>query len=82
MKLEAAVVSELEGFHLSHDRHWVIDTPEFSGAITDYNWELTGYDKKLVEAFPDVFRYGGNAYYIIYTWVPRMGFSVTQTERR
>lgn len=34
----------LAGFSDDHDRLWLITTPELSGAITEYNEELTGFD--------------------------------------
>lgn len=55
----------LAGLSDKHDWVWLIHTSEFTGAITEYNDELTGFDPRFGLLDPQVFRYGGNAYYIL-----------------
>jgi len=71
----------LNGSSDDNDRLWIIHTPKFSGAITEYNDELTGFDPKLRE-LDKVFVYGGNAYYIINKLAPRNGWRVEKVEDR
>lgn len=82
MKKEHPLRQGLLGFHLSHDRFWMIHTPEFSGVIAEYNDELTGYDPKLAELMPHVFHYGGNAYYILGTLCKERGWKVEEIDDR
>jgi hypothetical protein len=70
------------GFSFDQDRLWLIHTPEFTAAITEYNDELTGYDPRLVELNPKVFCYGGNAYYITGRYAERRGWRVEAVEDR
>ena len=72
----------LFGAPLSHDRRWLIDTGKFSAVITEYNWELTGFDPRLRELAPDIFIYGGNAYYITGTLAAERGWKVTAIQRK
>ncbi len=49
-----------------HDRLWKIEVDECIEAITDYNWEITGFTPNL-QKLPEIgkhIHYGGNAYYI------------------
>ena len=72
----------LLGFSDHHDRLWIIKTPDFEAAITDYNWELTGYDRRLHDLDPEVFHYGGNAYYITGAYAQSLGWTATHGEDR
>lgn len=67
----------LVGIPFSHDRRWTIHTPKFSGIITDYNWELTGFDPRFAKLDKN-FVYSGNAYYIIHTLCRRKRWLVEQ----
>lgn len=51
-------------------------------AITDYNWELTGYDPRLGAIDPKTFHYGGNAWYITGSWAMERGWRVEEHEDR
>lgn len=53
----------VKGILHDHDRLWVVHTPEFSAAFTEYNDEITGVDRQLFK-LNHQFRYGGNAYFI------------------
>ena len=70
------------GVSFDQDRLWLIHTPEFVGAITDYNDELTGYDPRLAELEPSAFHYGGNAYYITGALAQAKGWRVEKIEDR
>lgn len=75
----------LVGFHDDHDRLWVLHIPNLSPgkfAITDYNWELTGFSKELSQFDPKVFHYGGNAYYITGMYAHQKGWRVEHVEDR
>lgn len=72
----------LHGFSFDQDRLWLIHTPDFIGAITEYNDELTGFDSRLAEIDPEIFHYGGNAYYITGAYCPQRGWSVEELEDR
>jgi hypothetical protein len=69
-------MSDLLGCPAEHDMHWNIWTGEFVAGITEYNSELTGYDKRLADLHPNIFHYGGNAHYIKFTFVPKMGWGI------
>lgn len=71
---------ELFGFSDPHDRLWEVTTPGFKACITDYNWELTGYDSRLHAIDPKVFHYSGNAYYITGAYARARGWTVKQVE--
>ena len=72
----------LIGWADSHDRAWWIHTPNFKAKITDYNWELTGYDPRLSEIDPEIFHYGGNAYYITGSYAESKGWTVERIPRK
>jgi hypothetical protein len=72
----------LVGYHMDNDRLWVIHTPEFSGAITEYNDELTGFDPRFNEIDSKIFYYGGNAYYILGRYCDEKGWRVEELEDR
>lgn len=72
----------LVGFSFDHDRLWLIETPEFTAGITEYNEELTGYDQRFGILMPGVFKYGGNAYYILGKLADEMGWKVIPVEDR
>lgn len=70
----------LVGFPDDHDRLWLLRTPEFTGAISEYNSELTGYDPRFGDIDPKVFRYGGNAYYITGQYAAERGWHVEELQ--
>jgi hypothetical protein len=72
----------LVGVPEDNDRLYLIHTPEFVGAITEYNDELTGYDPRLAELEPTVFRFGGNAYHITGSLCRQRGWRVEEFEDR
>ena len=73
----------LVGISCDQDRLWLLHAPDGTTyAITDYNDELTGFDPRLGEIDPVVFRYGGNAYYITGGWARQHGWTVTEHEDR
>jgi hypothetical protein len=72
----------LIGWSDPNDRLWILGTPDFEAAITDYNWELTGYDKRLHELDPEVFHYSGNVYYITGAYARSRGWTTTRVEDR
>lgn len=74
--------STLSGFPEPNDRLWTIKTSDFEASITDYNWELTGYDERLHDLDPETFQYGGNAYYITGTYARSKGWTATHIEDR
>lgn len=76
------VRNTLYGYSMDADRLWLIHTPDFVGAITEYNNELTGYDPRLGEIDPHVFHYGGNAYYIMGRYAKEKGWKVEELEDR
>lgn len=71
------------GFSSQHDRLWKIEIADHIEALTDYNWEITGYTKGLQE-LPNIgkfIHYGGNAYYVI-PELQKCGFVVEQIDDR
>lgn len=62
------------------DRSWSIKTPEFTGRMRDYNWEVTYADERLQRLHPE-FCYSGNAYFIVTHLCPRMGWTATVLPR-
>lgn len=72
----------LIGYSGPEDRLWIIGTADFEAALTDYNWEITGYDKRLHQLFPDIIRYSGNAYYVTGAFASQNGWVVTRVEDR
>ena len=74
--------SDLHGFSFEQDRLWRITGPDFVGAMTDYNDEITGYTPNLKEHFNDGdIHYGGNAYYVTMEAV-RRGYKVEHVDDR
>lgn len=71
----------LYGYHMPQDRLWLIHTPEFTAAITEYNQELTGFDPRLAK-LDSAFHYSGNAYYILGTLAEQKGWRVESVEDR
>jgi hypothetical protein len=74
---------KIKGFSNQHDRLWKIEVADCEEAITDYNWEITGFTSGLQE-LPDIgkhIHYGGNAYYVI-PELQRRGFVVSCCEDR
>lgn len=67
---------------MDEDRLWLLHTPEFTAAITEYNNELTGFDPRLNELDPKIFHYGGNAYYITGSYAREKGWRVEPIEDR
>ncbi len=75
-------MSELGGFPLSNDAHWMISTPEADvGILTEYNSEITGFERRVHEIAPSVIHYGGNAYYVLYTLLPKLGYYAKRLEK-
>ena len=72
----------LVGFSFDNDRLWILHTPSGSFAITEYNDELVGYDPRLADIDPKIFRYGGNAYYITGRYAQEQGWRVEECEDR
>lgn len=62
------------------DRSWTIETPNFTGRMRDYNWEVTFASPELVD-LNDEFKYGGNAYYIVTHLCSKMGWKATELPR-
>lgn len=73
---------DMLGWADANDRRFKIVTPWFEGVITEYNDELTGFDQRLANLDPDVFRYGGNAYYITGSYARSKGYVVEEIERK
>jgi hypothetical protein len=81
--MPSALRENLHGFGFDQDRLWVLRaTDGVSYAITEYNDELTGYDPRLGIMFPEIFYYGGNAYYITGRWCAERGWTAEPTEDR
>lgn len=80
--MRSSLRDSLIGLTDDHDRLWSIETPEFTGGITEYNDELTGYDPRFAKIDPKIFRYGGNAYYITGKYAQGKGWKVTEIEDR
>ena len=75
-------MSKLGGFPLSNDAHWMISTPEADvGILTEYNSEITGFERRVHEIAPSVIHYGGNAYYVLYTLLPKLGYYAKRLEK-
>jgi hypothetical protein len=72
----------LVGFSDDHDRLWLLKTPDFEAAISEYNHEVTGYDPRLALLDPKIFHYCGNAYYITGQYASERGWTVTEIEDR
>lgn len=72
----------LGAFTLDNDRLWIITTPEFEAALTEYNDEITGVDQRLWGLDPKVFHYGGNAYYATGRYARDKGYTVQKIEDR
>ena len=68
----------LHGFGFDYDRLYIIHTKDFVAGMTEYNDELTGYDLRLNKMYPDIFHYGGNAYYILAHFIKKMGWTVEE----
>jgi hypothetical protein len=64
------------------DRLWLLHTPTGIFAITEYNHELTGYAPELGILDPNIFRYGGNAYFITGLYAQQKGWQVEKFEDR
>jgi hypothetical protein len=75
------LVKRMVGFADVEDRIWLIHTPEFVGAIADYDDKLVGYDQRLASLDPLIFSYGGNAYHIINRLAPQKGWRVEEVPR-
>lgn len=73
--------AKMVGFTRPEDRVWLIHAPEVSGAIAEYNYELTGYEQKLAVLDPLAFRYAGNAQYILTHLAPQRGWRVEEVPR-
>lgn len=74
---------KIVGVSDSHDRLWKIGVADSEEAITDYNWEITGYTPGL-QVLPEIgkhIHYGGNAYYVL-PELQKRGFVVTFVEDR
>jgi hypothetical protein len=71
---------QIIGGSFAQDRLWIITKEGFVGAMTDYNWEITGVTPNVGKLDPDL-RYSGNAYY----WtseLKRRGYKVEHKEDR
>lgn len=71
---------QVVGGSFDQDRLWLIKKGDFVGAMTDYNWEITGVTPN-VAAIDERLHYSGNAYY----WtseLERRGYSVEHMEDR
>lgn len=68
--------------NFDQDRLWILHTPMGVFAITEYNDELMGFDLRLVDIDPTIFRYGGNAYYIKGKYAQERGWRVESVEDR
>lgn len=82
MKNRSPLRDSLVGVSEDNDRLWLVHTPDDAYAITEYNWELTGFDPKLGQLDPKIFHYGGNAYYITGTYAEQKGWRVEVVEDR
>lgn len=74
-------IDELDGFPDSHDRRWLIEIGGTKYPFTDYNWEITGFDPRLHVIAPDIFEYGGNAYYITGSYAEKYGYKIEEIHR-
>jgi hypothetical protein len=72
----------IHGFSFDQDRLWIIHTPGFIGAITDYNDEITGFTQNLHELDLQIIHYGGNAYYVTGRYAQEKGWRVEECEDR
>lgn len=70
------------GLPHSNDRLWSITTTSGKYQLSDYNDEITGYDKELQELAPNDIHYGGNAYYILFTLAPKKGWKVDRIDSK
>lgn len=68
----------LNGIHCTSDRLWLITTPLGEFALTDYNWEITGFSPELHSIDPFIFYYGGNALYVVETYARNRGWDIVQ----
>lgn len=75
---EVSFNKNIVGLPMPNDRKWLIKTPNFEAEICEYNSELTGFDYRLSELDPEVFHYGGNAYYILGRYAREKGYTVTE----
>ncbi|SRR5258706_6729999 len=50
------------GYSFDRDRKWEIIKGEFKGYISDYNWEITGYTKNMIDLGAS---YSGSAYWLL-----------------
>lgn len=73
---------QLMGFSEDNDRLWLLHTHLGVFPITEYNKELTGYHYSLGALDPQVFRYGGNAYYILGKYAQERGWIIESVEDR
>lgn len=71
---------QIRGGSFDQDRLWKITKEDFVGALTDYNWEITGVTPNVAD-LDESLRYSGNAYY----WtseLERRGYKVEHVEDR
>ncbi len=71
---------EILGVSDDHDRLWLIVKGSFIGAMTDYNWEITGATPNVIN-LDERFRFAGNAYWAI-DELKRLGYRVEHVEDR
>lgn len=69
------------GLSFTHERRWRLSKGDFSAEISDYNWEITGFDAVLNERHPDDIHYGGNAYWVVGAFADREGYTVKKLPR-
>lgn len=77
------VREKLGGVPNSHDRLWKIEVCDGVEALTDYNWEITGFTEGLTQ-LPELGKlvhYSGNAYHLLGE-LQKRGFTVTFIEDR
>ncbi len=72
---------QLRDHGLDHDRLWIIETSDGAFALTDYNWEITGFDPAL-QKLNDAVHYGGNAYYVTGALCNERGWRARHVEDR
>lgn len=81
--MRAAIRDRLLGLPEDNDRLWLLYEPSgIAHAITEYNDELTGYTPELAVMEPKIFCYGGNAHYILRTFVCKQGWTIQCLEDR
>lgn len=80
---EGMMAGELGGYSMDNDARWMISTPEGDvGILTEYNSEITGFERRVHEIDPRTIHYGGNWYYVRHTLLPKLGYFAKRLEQK